>query len=107
MTTIEEARVAGIERFRALVVQEWTHRHLEALSATVNGRDSAGAKWLRDATNRASAQTSVAKDLLAEVLGISYRDLQAVANDAKEAGIAKADDMARARGWLPALEAVA
>jgi hypothetical protein len=105
--TLEAAQLAGIDRYRAIVTHEWTHRHLAVLCETVNGKGSAGAQWERQTADRAGAQSDTAGEFLTQVLGLSYRDLHAAHKDAKDAGIRKGDDMARTRGWLPALEVAA
>lgn len=108
MTTIEEARVAGIERFRAVAVQEYAHRRLSGFGVDFNkGQDTAGTKWERATADRLGAKVDMAKTFLTEVLGVSYRELNAITKDAQAEGTRKAEEMARLRGWLPVLEEAA
>ncbi len=105
--TLEEARIAGIEEYRATVTRQWYHLKLAVIGDQYHQAETAGNTWDRSAATRLIAQADIATTFLTDILGLSYRDLNAVTKDAKDAGIRMAEDMARRRGWLPALEAVA
>lgn len=106
-TTLESAQALGIDRYRAMVIDLHGALRLTAIAKEHLGAASQGTMWEQTRADRLATKAEVAQVFLTDVLGIDHVAVNVITRDAKAAGRTRAEDIARARGWLPKMEVAA